>query len=330
MSAPASPLAAPLPDVLSSRYRVDPVTADDAPAIFRLVCDASTAVLGYADWSMEDVRADIGPLVGGAERRQALVRERASGRVVAWWWTDPVPGRASFSSDVYTEVSLPEPDGDALALAGWATVEAWAGQWASDGGTSGVFLDVGSLDGDTAVERRLAAAGMTRVRTFWRMSGDVPAEPTPAPEVPGLAIKPATDTHLVHELYEASFAGHWGHQAASHDSWLARTRQRAGYDPSLWWVAEVEGAPAGLLLASRQMASDDALCVATLGTLAAYRRRGIAAALLHHAFTVARQEGYAQVRLGVDSDNPTGAPGVYRRAGLDVLFVMHAWRKDLG
>ena len=37
----------------------------------------------------------------------------------------------------------------------------------------------------------------------------------------------------------------------------------------------------------------------------------------------------AQVRLGVDSDNPTGAPTVYRRAGLEVLFAMHAWRKDL-
>ena len=35
------------------------------------------------------------------------------------------------------------------------------------------------------------------------------------------------------------------------------------------------------------------------------------------------------MRLGVDSDNPTGAPAVYRRAGLDVLFAMHAWRKDL-
>jgi ribosomal protein S18 acetylase RimI-like enzyme len=161
------------------------------------------------------------------------------------------------------------------------------------------------------------------------MSGDVPREATAAPAVPGLDIEPATDTALVHTLYEESFAGHWGHEPDSHDAWLERTRRRPGHDPSLWWVARIDGEPAGLLLATRQMQQEDALYVATLGTLAPYRRRGVAAALLHHAFEVARREGLAQVRLGVDSDNPTGAPTVYRRAGLEVLFAMHAWRKDL-
>jgi mycothiol synthase len=318
-----------LPDVLSSRFRLAPVQASDAADLLHLVSDCDTAVLGYPDWSLADVEADTGPLPDGSERAQALVREEATGRVVCWWWTDPHEGRAAFSADVYTEVTLPPADGDALALAGWAAIEAEARRWASASGVPGAFLDVGSLHGDAAVERRLVAAGFTQVRTFWRMGGPVPPEAAPAPEVSRLVIRPATDTHLVHELYEASFAGHWGHEGASHDAWLARVSRRVGHDPSLWSVAEVDGVPAGLLLCSRQMAQEDALYVATLGTLAPYRRRGIGAALLHHAFAVARQEGYGQVRLGVDSDNPTGAPGVYRRAGLDLLFAMHAWRKDL-
>ena len=329
MSAPVSLSTAALPRPLASRYRADPVTAGDAAAVYRLVCDCDTAVLGHPDWSPEDVESDIGPLAGGAERAQVLVRDRGTGRVVAWWWTDPREGRPAFSADVYTEVTLPEPDGDALAGAGWAAVEGWARRWAAERGVGGTFLDVGSLHGDTAVERRLTAAGFTQVRTFWRMSGDVPREPTAAPSVPGLDIEPATDTALVHTLYEASFAGHGGHEPDSHDAWLERTRRRPGHDPSLWWVARIDGEPVGLLLATRQMQQEDALYVATVGTLAPYRRRGVAAALLHHAFEVARREGLAQVRLGVDSDNPTGAPTVYRRAGLEVLFAMHAWRKDL-
>ena len=231
MSAPVTPSTAALPGPLAARYRVDPVTAGDAAAVYRLVCDCDTAVLGHPDWSLEDVESDIGPLAGGAERAQVLVRDRGTGRVVAWWWTDPREGRAAFSADVYTEVTLPEPDGDALAGAGWAAVEGWARRWAAERGVGGTFLDVGSLHGDTAVERRLTAAGFDQVRTFWRMSGDVPRESTAAPAVPGLDIAPATDTALVHTLYEASFAGHWGHEPDSHDAWLERTRRRPGPRP---------------------------------------------------------------------------------------------------
>ena len=167
MSQTVAPFAA-LPDALSSRYRLAPVRASDAAELLRLVGDCDTAVLGYPDWSLADVEADTGRLPDGAERAQALVRAEATGRIVCWWWTDPHEGRAAFGADVYTEVTLPAADGDALALAGWAAIEAGARRWASEAGVRGAFLDVGSLHGDAAVERRLAAAGFTQVPAYRR------------------------------------------------------------------------------------------------------------------------------------------------------------------
>jgi hypothetical protein len=58
-------------------------------------------------------------------------------------------------------------------------------------------------------------------------------------------------------------------------------------------------------------------------------RPDAALAACRHVPASEARPGSAQGRLAVDTDNPTRAPGIYRRAGPDVLFSMHAWRKDL-
>lgn len=318
-----------LPGAVADRYAVGPVSPADAADIFALVCACDEAILGYADWSLEDVESEIGP--GAGDRRdQALVRESGTGRAVTWVWADPRAGTGQYTADVYVDPALPEADGDVLSAAGWVAIVQWARGWYAQFPAESPYLAVGSLQGDTATERRLAEAGFERQRTFWRMRGEVPAEPLPAPVVPGLTIAVADDPRLVHRLRDDSFVDHWDDHAMAYDDWLARQRGTAGHDESLWFVASVDGEPAAIMLASRQMAADDALYVATLGTLRAFRGRGVAGALLHHAFEVARREGYRYVTLGVDSDSPTGAPSVYRRAGLDVQFAMDAWHRPLG
>ena len=59
------------------------------------------------------------------------------------------------------------------------------------------------------------------------------------------------------------------------------------------------------------------------------RGRGIASALLAHAFEVAAREGLDKVSLHVDSENTHDAPSVYRRAGLDVRCAYNAHVLDL-
>ena len=52
-----------------------------------------------------------------------------------------------------------------------------------------------------------------------------------------------------------------------------------------------------------------------VGTLPAYRRRGLAASLLARVLRLSRAEGYDAASLNVDTANPTGALGLYERAG---------------
>jgi ribosomal protein S18 acetylase RimI-like enzyme len=81
-----------------------------------------------------------------------------------------------------------------------------------------------------------------------------------------------------------------------------------------------DGAVAGYVM-SYESAADTArtgvrdLYVGTVGTVPAHRGRGIAGALLAHVLQGAVDQGYATASLTVDADNPTGALGVYDRAG---------------
>jgi ribosomal protein S18 acetylase RimI-like enzyme len=50
-----------------------------------------------------------------------------------------------------------------------------------------------------------------------------------------------------------------------------------------------------------------------------WRRRGIALALLHHAFRELAARGKPRAGLGVDSESLTGATRLYERAGMRVV-----------
>jgi ribosomal protein S18 acetylase RimI-like enzyme len=58
--------------------------------------------------------------------------------------------------------------------------------------------------------------------------------------------------------------------------------------------------------------------VAKVGVLEEHRGRGIAGALLSHCLRLYAEAGYDEASLDVDSENPTGALGVYQRAGFEV------------
>ena len=59
---------------------------------------------------------------------------------------------------------------------------------------------------------------------------------------------------------------------------------------------------------TRRAQALDQLYVAEIATVERFRRRGVASAMLAHAFDVAAVEGLAQVSLHVDSDNAQPRP----------------------
>jgi ribosomal protein S18 acetylase RimI-like enzyme len=60
-----------------------------------------------------------------------------------------------------------------------------------------------------------------------------------------------------------------------------------------------------------------------------WRRRGLGAAHVARSLVRLREAGMTEAMLGVDSDNPTGALGLYERAGFRVHTRSVAYRKPM-
>ena len=89
------------------------------------------------------------------------------------------------------------------------------------------------------------------------------------------------------------------------------------YDPALWFVAYDGDEVAGYLIGKAEEGGDPKLgWVEVLGVRRPWRRRGLALALLLHAFGEFERRGCERVGLGVDASNLTGAVRLYERAGM--------------
>jgi ribosomal protein S18 acetylase RimI-like enzyme len=163
--------------------------------------------------------------------------------------------------------------------------------------------------------RALTDAGYAVVRVFRRMVADL-TEPPPSPDpAPGVVIRPVTpdDLPAVYEVQQESFASHFDFVRASYETWRKTFVESASYRPELWWLAEVDGKPTGVLIGQRH---DENGWVKTVGVLDSARGRGAGTALLLTAFARFHADRCPQVGLGVDSDNTTGAMALYERIGM--------------
>jgi ribosomal protein S18 acetylase RimI-like enzyme len=69
--------------------------------------------------------------------------------------------------------------------------------------------------------------------------------------------------------------------------------------------------------------------VYVVGVRPAWRRRGIALALLQHSFAALYEAGKRKASLEVDAENPTGATRLYERAGMHVARRQDTFEKEL-
>ena len=69
--------------------------------------------------------------------------------------------------------------------------------------------------------------------------------------------------------------------------------------------------------------------MSSLGVKRAWRRRGLALALLHQSFGEYYKRGKTKVDLGVDAESLTGATDLYKKAGMFVLRQFDLFEKEL-
>ncbi|MDH4148763.1 MAG: GNAT family N-acetyltransferase [Acidimicrobiia bacterium] len=156
----------------------------------------------------------------------------------------------------------------------------------------------------------------------------------PMPE--GLELRPISDREGYRRVWDAdaeAFMDHWGGfdaSDASFEEWL----DQPDFDPSLFLIAWDGDEIAGGVINEIDTTENEALnrkrgLLASVFVRRPWRRRGLAAALVARSLLLLRERGMTSAWLGVDADNPTGALGVYERAGFAVHSRATAYRKPM-
>jgi mycothiol synthase len=258
------------------------------------------------------------------------------GELIGFWqvdWVDTTDGLREFRLD-----GMVDPDWRRRGVGAWLlhASEEHARARAAAVPTDRPLV-LGSWQPDTRVGAvaMMAREGYAPTRYFFDMvrpTLDGIEEP-PLPE--GLEIRPVRQDQL-RRLWDAdveAFQDHWGGFDAS-DERYATWKGDPKFDPSLFVVAwdgdEIAGGIVNEINAVENAAFNRRRgWLASVFVRRAWRRRGLAAALVARSLVVFRERGMTSAGLGVDADNPTGALGLYQRAGFEVDFRSTAFRKPM-
>ena len=132
----------------------------------------------------------------------------------------------------------------------------------------------------------------------------------------GVTIRPVVmevDGPAAQSVVNTAFRSHFGHVEETFEEWLAQQEADDTWDPTLGLLAEVDGTTVGF---SNNGVIDGIGYVFELGVLPEMQGRGIGRALLRHSFAMLAKRGITKGRLGVDTQNVTGAVELYRSVGL--------------
>jgi len=180
----------------------------------------------------------------------------------------------------------------------------------------------------------LEQRGCVAVRRWLKMLIEMETPPA-APRLPdGITIRafePGREDRRVYEAYEEAMADEWGHPPLTYEEWRHyKIDSEQDFDPSLWFLALDGDVIAGLAICRWERPGEpDQGHVRDLGVRPAWRRRGIALALLRHVFGEFYRRGKRKVGLGVDATSLTGADRLYARAGMRPVLEMIIYEKEL-
>jgi ribosomal protein S18 acetylase RimI-like enzyme len=157
---------------------------------------------------------------------------------------------------------------------------------------------------------------------------------TTAPEPPdGVMIRPVrpgddAEMRRFHAIIEEAF-GDTDHLATDYQAWRNRIAAASSVSFDEWFVAEIDGAWAGVLESSDQAVEDNEGWVRALAVRRPYRRRGVGEALLRRAFATYARKGRTSAGLGVDLENPTEAARLYRSVGMRPAYEANIYQRTV-
>jgi mycothiol synthase len=208
-------------------------------------------------------------------------------------------------------------------------VGTWLLRWSQDAaraiGAEATAQEIS--DNERAAIALLEADGYTRRWESWAFEIALAREP-PAPLLPsGYAIRdfvPERDERVAYDLIEGAFSEWPEYESSGFDDWVATSLGRPGFAPQLLGLAERDGEVVGAVLL---IEDDDQGWIDQLAVAREHRGRGLARALLVHAFGRTWRRGGRRCGLGTDSR--TGARGLYEHVGMRARKTYGEYAKQL-
>jgi mycothiol synthase len=297
--------------------------ASDTESIVELCNAAAIADRGVADVDERMVREAHHLPSFDAERDSLLILDAngLAAAVTEFFDGDEVHVAPFLFLRVRPDLGTTEVPAAALA---WAAERAPANaHLAPEGARVSVHTDLSAVN--RPMVEALERAGWHHERTNWTMEIDLKAaEPLPEPAwPPGITVRSADlerDARAIHQTEMDSFSDHYGYVPQPFEQWWHFRTRFFKADPELWILAMDGDQIAGMALCSSERPGQaDLGWISTLGVRRPWRRRGLALAILHHAFRLLAARGKARAGLGVDSESLTGATHLYEKAGMRVV-----------
>ena len=145
--------------------------------------------------------------------------------------------------------------------------------------------------------------------------------PPPLPVWPdGISVRtfvPGQDNRATYEAMDEGFRDSWGYEEGTFEEWERYGVAASDFDPSLWFLAIDGNQIAGAALCRHDVGETAHIgWIDELAIRPNWRKRGLAMALLRHAFGEFYRRDILKCGLTVNSENVSGATRLYERAGM--------------
>jgi ribosomal protein S18 acetylase RimI-like enzyme len=313
---------------LPDGYTVRPAEPADAEALFDMLAAYNTAVVGFADTTLQEVAycidrpgfdrtidgwlvlaadglpAGYATTLGTGDRRQIDIEVAAKAPEVAGWLVDRTTQRAQ--------------------------------EMGRERGHAEVTVDAFVCRTDEPLRAQLSDHGFTTGTSYHRMRIDhtgPAATPTVSPDGPvGVVVRRGAfddaTRWAAHEVINECFRGQFGWVETPHEAWLEANDDIPIFEWAQLTLLEVDGRAVAVRMCNdKYVETENCGYIGMLGVVEEFRGRGLAKFLLHDAFALDAAIGRAGTILHVDTNNPTPALGLYRSVGMKATVVFDGWRR---
>lgn len=277
--------------------------------------------------------------VGTRPEDSILIAEAEGGRLAGWsraydFGASPDEGRLLMHSGHVDPVYRRRGIGRALLRGVQVELERIRAERPDANGTTGGFHSWVFARNESTIAL-LEAAGYARLRFVIEMARSL--EDVPSIELPrGLTTRPVTDADRlpVARALNAAMRDHRGWPVWSDEQLAAAFVHPTRGQLDVWQVAwsgdEVVGGVLGYIDADENTAMERLRgYTESIFTIASWRGRGVASALIARNLRLLAERGMTEAALSVDTENPTGALGLYERHGFREDDRLIVFRKEL-